>query len=307
MSSVVAQQKSSKGRIQKFLNIVEAGGNKLPNPIIMFFYFTVITYVLSLVMAKVGVEVSYQTLENGSIVEKTTGVVNLLSVEGIRNLFIKAIPNFTGHPALGTILIAMLGVGVAEKSGLIDALIKKIVLGVPAALVTPVVIFAGVMSNVAADAGYVVLIPLGAIIFMGFGRHPLAGMAAAFAGVSGGFSANLVIGTVDTVMAGITQPAAQILDRAYTINPASNWYFIIVSTFLITGLGWWVTDKIVEPALGKYKSDKGDRGKDEFQLTLLEVKGLRAAGISVILFGLGVLLLTREGAPLGAYTAQGGR
>ncbi len=125
MSSVVAQQKSSRGRIQKFLNIVETGGNKLPNPIIMFFYFTVITYVLSLVMAKLGVEVSYETLENGSIVEKTTGVVNLLSVEGIRNLFTKAIPNFTGHPALGTILIAMLGVGVAEKSGLIDAPYKE--------------------------------------------------------------------------------------------------------------------------------------------------------------------------------------
>ncbi|GLI56387.1 aminobenzoyl-glutamate transporter [Propionigenium maris DSM 9537] len=307
MSSVVAQQKSSRGRIQKFLNIVETGGNKLPNPIIMFFYFTVITYVLSLVMAKLGVEVSYETLENGSIVEKTTGVVNLMSVEGIRNLFTKAIPNFTGHPALGTILIAMLGVGVAEKSGLIDALIKKIVLGVPAALVTPVVIFAGVMSNVAADAGYVVLIPLGAIIFMGFGRHPLAGMAAAFAGVSGGFSANLVIGTVDTVMAGITQPAAQILDSTYTINPASNWYFIIVSTFLITGLGWWVTDRIVEPALGRYRRDTDESGKSEFELTALEVKGLRAAGLSVVLFGLGVLLLTREGAPLGAYAAQGGK
>jgi len=306
MSSVVAQKSESRGRIQKVLNFVEVAGNKLPNPIIMFFYFTVATYILSFVMAKSGMSVSYQTLENGSIVEKTTGVINLLSTEGIRNLFTEAIPQFSGHPALGVILIAMLGVGVAEKSGLIDALIKKIVIGVPSTYVTPVVIFAGVMSNIAADAGYVVLIPLGAIIYMGFGRHPLVGMAAAFAGVSGGFSANLVIGSVDAFMAGITEPAARILDTNYTINPASNWYFCIASTFLITLLGWWVTDKIVEPALGKYeKGGKKDTGK-EFELTNLERKGLKAAGASLVAFSLGVFLLTRDGAPLGTYENAAG-
>lgn len=301
MSSIVAEKKEQKTRIQKILNFIEKTGNKLPNPIVMFFYFTVITYLISFVMAKMGMSVSYQTLENGIIVEKTTRVVNLLSTEGIRNLFTQAIPQFSGHPALGVILIAMLGVGVAEKSGLIDALIKKIVIGVPSTFVTPVVIFAGVMSNVAADAGYVVLIPLGAIIFMGFGRHPLAGMAAAFAGVSGGFSANLVIGSVDAFVAKITEPAARILDATYTISPASNWYFCIASTFLITLLGWWVTDKIVEPALGKYKKEGNEDNQSEFELTNLERKGLRGAGLSVIIFALAVFLITREGAPLGPY------
>lgn len=306
MSSIVVEQKK-KNRIQNILNFIEKAGNKLPNPIVMFFYFTVATYVLSYVMAKMGIEVSYKTLENGSIVEKTTGVVNLLSTEGIRNLFIEAIPNFTGHAALGVILIAMLGVGVAEKSGLIDALIKKIVIGVPAAYVTPVVVFTGVMSNIAADAGYVVLIPLGAIIFMGFGRHPLAGMAAAFAGVSGGFSANLLIGSVDTFMAGITEPAARIMDSTYVISPAANWFFSIASTFLITLLGWWTTDKIVEPALGKYKTDKSEAGTGEFELTSLEKKGLKAAGIATLIFLGVVFAITREGAPLGKYTLANGQ
>lgn len=299
---------SKKKRVQQFLNVVEKVGNKLPHPVIMFFMFTVGVYVLSFLLSKLGMEVTYKSVKGGDVVDVTTGVVNLISVEGIRNLFMMVIPNFVNHPAIGAILIAMLGVGVSEKSGLINAMIKKIVLGVPKSLVTPVVVFAGIMSNMAADAGYVVLIPLGAIIFMGFKRHPLAGMAAAFAGVSGGFSANLLIGTVDTVMASITTPAAQIIDSGYAIDPMSNWYFLIASTVLITLIGWVVTDKIVEPTLGKYirKEDTEDEG-NEFELSKGEKKGLKMALLSIVLFILGIYLLTMEGAPLGAYVDATGK
>ncbi len=288
-------------RMDKILKHIEKTGNKLPHPVVMFFYFTIGTYLLSFVLAKLGTNVSFEAIKDGQLITQEVYVKNLLSIEGIRNLFVQAIPQFVGHPAIGTILIAMLGVGVADKSGLIDASIKRTVMGVPKWAITPVVVFAGIMSNLAADAGYVVLIPLGAIIFMGFGRHPLAGIAAAFAGVSGGFSANLLVGTVDSIMAGITEPAAQIIDSSYKVDIMSNWYFIIASTFLITLVGWWVTDKVVEPALGKYKGNKETNEENNFELTTLEKRGLKYTLFSTIAFLVFLYIMTRGGMPLGKY------
>ncbi len=224
-------------------------------------------------------------------------VISLLNAEGIRRIIVNLVKNFTDFAPLGTVLVALLGVGVAEHSGLLSGAIRSMVLSVsklrsnkwmkPTTVVTLVVVFAGVISNTAAEMGYVVLIPLAGVIFFSMGRHPIAGMAAAFAGTSGGYSANLLIGTVDPLLSGITTEAARIIAPEYTAHPAINWYFMIVSTFLITGLGTWITIKIVEPRLGKYNPKNSDGSLDSISkmdmLTKLEKKGLKWAGIATLL------------------------
>lgn len=214
---------------------------------------------------------------------------NLLTTDGIRGIFTSAVNNFTGHASLGSIVVAMLGVGLADETGLLTALIKKIVLSTPKFLVSAIVIFAGVMSNIASHAGYVVLIPLGAVIFASFGRHPLAGIAAAFAGVSGGFSANLLIGTTDPLLGWISTEAAQIVLPGYSVDATANYFFMFASTILITVIGAWITDKVVEPRLGEYTGPKLEIGINS-QLNENEKKGLTMALISIIIF-IAVLLL----------------
>jgi aminobenzoyl-glutamate transport protein len=191
--------------------------------------------------------------------------------------------NYTGFAPLGTVLVALLGIGVAEKSGLMATVLRLLVHTAPRRLLTFVIVLAGVMSNMASDVGYVLLVPLGAIIFMSIGRHPIAGLAAAFAGVSGGFSANLLLGTIDPLLAGITQEAARIIDGEYTITPACNYYFMFTSTFIIAALGTWVTEKIVVPRLGDYEGQT-DPDDDLQPLTPAEKKGLWwSVGINLIL------------------------
>ncbi len=183
------------------------------------------------------------------------------------------------------VLVAMLGVGVAEQSGMINALLKQAVKVTPAKLLTPMIVFLGVMSNVASDAGYVILIPLGAMVFRACGRHPIAGLAAAFAGVSGGFSANLVVGTLDPLLAGITQTAVSIIDPEYQVQVMGNYYFMFVSTFLITILGTVITDYVVEPRLGSYSGELlGEEDDSLTNVSDVEKKGLRNAGIAALIF-----------------------
>ncbi len=277
---------------ERFLNFVEVTGNKLPHPVAMFFGFFVITIILSAILSQVGVSVTYKEISRatGEVIEKTTFVQNLLTRSGIRGIFSTTVKNFTGHAALGSIVVAMLGVGLAEGTGLLNTIIKKIVLSTPKQLVSAIVVFAGVMSNIASDAGYVVLIPLGAVIFLSFGRHPLAGIAAAFAGVSGGFSANLLIGTTDPLLGGISTTAAQIVLPGYSVTPTANFFFMFASTFLITFIGSWITDKIVEPRLGDYKGPKIEIDLSS-QMSEEEKKGLKAAGIATIGFIAIILLM----------------
>jgi aminobenzoyl-glutamate transport protein len=188
--------------------------------------------------------------------------------------------NFTAFAPLGIVLVAMLGIGVAEASGMIGALIRLLVLASPRKLLTLVIVFTGVLSNMASDIGYVLLIPLAGTIFLAVGRHPVAGMAAAFAGVSGGFSANLIIGTIDPLLAGLSEEAARIIDPGYVVNPTANYYFMVVSTFLITIIGTWITERIVEPRLGTYQ---GHVKPEEIKpLTSLEKKGLLSATVSIL-------------------------
>jgi aminobenzoyl-glutamate transport protein len=196
--------------------------------------------------------------------------------------------NFVKFPPLGLVLVAMIGIGVAEGSGLIQALIRALVLKAPKQLITMAIVTAGVFSHLASEAGYVVLIPLGAVIFLALGRHPMAGLAAAFAGVSGGFAANFLIGSVDPVLAGLTQSAAQIIDPEITISPATNWYFMVVSAFMIAIVGTFVTERIVEPRLGKYRGT--EQAIEIEKLSSGERKGMMWAGLSVLLVS-GLFLL----------------
>ncbi|MDH4070275.1 MAG: AbgT family transporter [Ignavibacteria bacterium] len=279
--------KAKKGFLYRSLDFVEWVGNKLPHPATLFGLFALFVVIGSGILA-VMEYVAYHPSTGEEI-----RAVSLMNGEGLRRIVTTMVTNFTGFVPLGTVLVAMLGVGVAEGSGLLSAILRLLVLSAPKRLITLVIVFSGVLSNAASEAGYVILIPLGAVIFMTIGRHPLAGMAAAFAGVSGGYSANLVLGTVDPLLSGITEEVAKIIDPGYLVNPAANYYFMIVSTFLVTLMGTWVTEKIVEPRLGTYDGDEKPESVD--RLTALEKKGLMAAGISsLVLAGLLALSIVPE-------------
>jgi aminobenzoyl-glutamate transport protein len=201
------------------------------------------------------------------------------------------VDNYTGFAPLGIVLVAMLGIGIAEQSGLVHAVIRLLVLNSPKHLLTFVMVFAGILSNVASDVGYVLLIPMAGVIFLAVGRHPIVGMAAAFAGVSGGFSANLALGTVDPLLAGLSQEAARILDPAYEVNPTANYYFMVASTFVIALAGTFVTDKIVEPRLGKYAGTINQQEQSFDKLSKKEIRGLLYAGLAFLL----ILIVTLIG------------
>ncbi len=274
-----------KSFVMRFLDGVEKAGNALPNPATIFLILTALVLVLSAVCANLGVSVTYETIDtaNGNaIVETTVSAVNLLSVENIRVIVTRIVTNFTGFFALGTVFTIILGVSVADNSGLISALLRKAANSAPKTMVTAMVVFLGIMSNIASSTGYVVLVPLGAILFMAFGRHPIAGLAAAFAGVSGGWSANLLIGTNDPMFAGMSTQAANMLDPNYTVSPLCNWFFMFASTFVVTAVGTFVTDKIVEPRLGKYEGYVDPAANND--LTAEEKRGLRFAGIAALVY-----------------------
>lgn len=265
-----------------FLNVVEKGGNALPHPASLFALFAL----GALVFSFIGNWLDWTVIHPGT--GEAIHTVNLLSREGLHKIILKMVENYTSFAPLGIVMVALLGIGIAESSGLISAGIRLLVLNSPAKLLTFVVVLSGILSNIASDLGYVLLIPLGGIIFHSVGRHPVAGMAAAFSGVSGGFSANLIIGTIDPLLAGLSTEAAMIIDPEYYVNPTANFYFMFVSTFLIAGLGTWITEKIVEPRLGKYT---GEVVPDPVEtLTPLEKKGLKYT-VLVMLFWAAILLI----------------
>ncbi len=289
------------GWFNRFLAAIEWAGNKLPHPVTLFALFALGVIVISGIAAWFGVAVEDPRPEGfeGRSPDGMIRAVSLMDGAGLRRIVSEMVTNFTGFAPLGTVLVAMLGVGVAEKSGLLSAVIRAVVLKAPRNMVTLAIVFAGVFSNVASEMGYVVLIPLAAATFYSLGRHPMAGLAAAFAGVSGGYSANLLVGTIDPLLAGISQEAARILDPQYEIHPAVNYYFMFVSTFLITAIGTWVTARIVEPNLGTYDRSRADASATSAgslnPLTRLEVSGLIWAGVSMLaLCGLLALCVVPE-------------
>lgn len=249
----------------RFLSVVEWLGNLLPHPVTLFALFALGVVLLSGVAGyfEWAVEDPRPIGARGRAEDGLIRAISLMNGDGVRRISENLVSNFVGFVPLGTVLVALLGVGVAERSGLLSAAIRLIILGAPRTLVTFALVFAGVVSNTASEMGYVVIIPLGAAIFHSLGRHPLAGLAAAFAGVSGGYSANILIGTVDPLLAGITQEAARMYDPTYEVHPAVNWYFMMASTFIVTGLGTFVTAKIVEPKLGAYDASRAEDGLEE--------------------------------------------
>ncbi|BAQ09578.1 para-aminobenzoyl-glutamate transporter [Bacillus sp. OxB-1] len=281
------------GFFQKFLDIIEKTGNRLPHPVTLFAVLALVVIILSAVISSLGVKVAHPG-KDGEMIE----VFNLLSGEGIHYIITNMTANFIGFAPLGVVLLTMLGIGIAEGSGLISALLRGFVMSVPKRLITLGLVFAGVMSSVASDAGYVVLPPLGAVIFAALGRHPLAGLAAAFAGVSGGFSANLLLSGTDALLGELTIMSAAIINPDYAegMNIAMNYYFIAVSVFVLTFVGAWVTEKIIEPRLGEYNGEYREKME---KLSAIEKKGLIWAVISVLVAGILVsLLVLLPGAPL---------
>ena len=258
----------------RLLDRVERVGNRLPDPLTLFVALGFLVLLASWIAAQAGVSVVHPG--TGATVTAT----NLLSAEGLRRILTGLVPNFAAFPPLGTVLVAMIGIGVAERSGLVAAALKGLVAAVPASLLTATLVFAGVSSSVAADAGYVVLTPLGAVLFAGVGRHPIAGLAAAFAGVSGGFSANLLLTSLDPLLAGLTQPAARLVDPGYTVQPTANYYFMAASVFLVTAVGTFVTNRFVEPRLGAW-TGRAETGDDDLgALEAREKRGLVAAALA---------------------------
>lgn len=270
------KSKKRTGIFQRMLNWTERAGNALPHPATLFALFALAVLVLS----AVGHFLGWEVIHPGT--KEIVRPVNLLSQDGIHRILLEMVDNFTGFAPLGIVLVAMLGIGIAEQSGLINAVIRMMVLNSHRRLLTFVIVFTGILSNVASDVGYVLLIPLAGVIFLAVGRHPVAGMAAAFAGVSGGFSANLVLGTVDPLLAGLSQEAARILDPAYEVNPTANYFFMVASTFVIAFTGTFITEKVVEPRLGKYTGDIEEKDNSFDKLSKIERKGLLIALLTLI-------------------------
>ncbi|WP_075589964.1 AbgT family transporter [Labilibacter marinus] len=277
---------SKRSFLDIILNWTERAGNALPHPATLFALFALSTLLIS----ALGSYLQWEVIHPGT--QEIVKPINLLSHDGIHRIILEMVDNYTGFAPLGIVLVAMLGIGIAEQSGLISAIIRLLVLNTHKRLLTFIIVFSGILSNLASDVGYVLLIPLAGVIFAAVNRHPIAGMAAAFAGVSGGFSANLVLGTVDPLLAGLSQEAAHILDPSYVVNPTANYYFMVASTFIIAFAGTFVTEKLVEPRLGKYTSTSETEQEAFNPLNKLEKKGLLYSGlvllavIAIILFGI---------------------
>lgn len=275
-----APRRETAGRpFLRVLDGIERIGNRLPDPITLFVVLALLVVAASAIAAWLGI----------SAVHPATGdeirPVNLLSADGVRRMLTGAVGNFTAFPPLGLVIVVILGIAVAERSGLVTTSLKRLVGAVPDSLLTGTLVFAGIMSSMAVDAGYVVLTPLGAMVFAAVGRHPLAGLAAAFAGVSAGFSANLLLTSLDPLLAGLSTEAARLVDAEYVVDPTANYYFMIVSVFVLTLLGTFVTSRFVEPRLGAWEPDEDVVVDEEIALgpvTQAERRGLLAAGAAFL-------------------------
>jgi aminobenzoyl-glutamate transport protein len=241
--------------LDRFLNLVERAGNKLPDPAILFLVLMLIVWVFSALLAPIDFgEIDPRTGE-------TLRIQNLLSGAQLASFLSNMIQVFINFPPLGVVLLAMLGVGVAEHSGYISAGLKYLLGFTPPSLLTPILILVAIVSHTAADAGYVLVIPLGGVIFYAAGRHPMAGIAATFAGVSGGFSANFIPSSIDPLLQSFTQSAAQIIDPSVELNPLNNIFFTGLSSLVVIGVGWYLTDRVIEPRL--YRSAPVDHQLDD--------------------------------------------
>ena len=268
----------------RVLNAIERLGNRLPDPAALFFVLLLAVWIISALLAPVEFsEIDPRT-------NQPIRVQNLLTGKALAAFLANMVTTFTSFPPLGVVLVALLGVGVAEHTGFISAALKRLLSFTPTALLTPILLLVAIISHTAVDAGYVLVIPLGGIIFYAAGRHPLAGIATAFAGVSGGFSANFIPSALDLILQGLSQSAAQLVDPARLVNPLCNWFFTGVSSLLIIGIGWILTDRVIEPRLQQTPVDGDPAGLPRMEeLSRAERRGLLAALLSM---AASLLLLT---------------
>lgn len=287
-----------------FLGFVERTGNKLPDPVFLFFYLIIALVGISVACAALGVSAIHPTQVNEDGSPLVIPAVSILSPENIQKLWVDMPKTFTSFHPLGLVLVVMLGAGVAERSGLFASSMRAAVRSAPKSLLTPVIALIAMLSNHASDAGYVVLIPLAGVLYAAAGRHPLAGIAAAFAGVSGGFSANLTPGQLDALLMGITQTAIDSsgLVEGYQANIAGNWFFIIGLTFVFLPIIWWVTDVIIEPRLGKWVPDADQAANfadEDKPLDPAQKRGIALAGVACLaVAALWAVMTLMPGTPL---------
>ncbi len=316
-----------KNAMQKFLDVVEKVGNKVPHPAIIFLMLLAGVVVLSHVVHMTGLSVSYEIMVpevresavetsdpflygtgspygyggidelNVNIETRTASANSLLTSDGIRFIYTSVIPNFMAFTAVGLIIVAMLGVGVAEESGLIKALIRKLVMVAPPKVLTYILVFVGILSSIAADAGYLVLIPLAGAAFLSVGRNPLAGIAAGFAAVAGAFTVNMLIKPLDSVLVEFTNDAIHLVNPDVSIDLTSNLWFSLASVLFLTVIVSLITERMIEPRLGKFVGERP--AEDGGALSADENRGLRFAAVGLLgVLGLFALLTIPSGAPL---------
>lgn len=273
-------------RMDRFLDAIERTGNRLPDPAMLFIYGLGLVLVLSAIFSMI--HFNYVNPRTGDRLQ----VANLMEAGYLIELFAAMVKTFTSFAPLGMVLTAVMGVGIAESSGYINIALKKMIRMTPEHMLAPAVVFIGAVSSIATDAGYVLVIPIGAIIFQSAGRHPLAGLAAAFAGVSGGFSAGLLPSALDPLMQSFTQSAARIYDPDFQMNPLANFYFTFCSTFLVTLMGWLVTEKVIEPHLHHVEiTEEQGEVEDMSSYTAEENHAFRISSLTLIGMIVGLFLL----------------
>ena len=264
-------------RFEKFLNFVERNGNRLPDPVTLFVAFSIIILLVSAIASMLGVK-AVNPADN-----ETVEAVNLLTSDGLVKILTEFVDVFITFPPLGLVLVVMFGIGIAESTGLTESIMKVTIMKSPKKLVVPMIVFVGIMGNVAGDAAFIVIPPLAAMVFYSLNRHPLAGLALGYASVAGGFTANLLINTTDVVLVGFTQSAAELIDPSYVANPAMNYYFITASTVMLIPLAVWINNKLVEPHLGNYNNKIEDIDLTS-EITAKEKKALICSMVSVVIF-----------------------
>ncbi|GLR72049.1 AbgT family transporter [Agaribacter marinus] len=286
--------------VTRALDRVEVVGNKLPDPAIIFFICLLVVWVFSAALSQLSFD-SIDPRTGEAIV-----INNLLTGDSIADFLSRMVKIFTGFAPLGVVLVAMLGVGVAEHSGFISAGLKRMLDATPKTFLTPMVVLVALVSHTATDAGYVLVIPLAGVIFYAMGRHPLAGIAAAFAGVSGGFCANFIPSAIDPLLQSFTQEAARIIDPTIEVNPLNNYIFNSISSVLIISIAWYLTDKVVEPRLKDVEVDGNPNDIPRFEdLNPKQTKALRWASLSMLVgFVALIAVLIPESSPMRAPSGE---
>ena len=294
------------------LNWIERSGNKLPDPVFIFVWCIFTVIIISVIASFFGYSAFHPTLLDETGNKMIIHAESLLSASNIQRLLVNMPSTFTDFHPLGYVLVVMLGAGVAERSGLFATAMSASMSKAPKFLLTPAVALIGMIGNLAADAAYVVLIPLAGVVFAAANRHPIAGIAAAFAGVSGGFSANLIPGQLEPLLFGITEAAAESLDPSWNANMVGNWYFISGMTLVFLPVIWFVTDRIIEPRLNMHMPSDGKSKtagivkSPESELTQNEIRGLRYSGLALLgVVFLWILLCVLPGTPLINESEQG--